>query len=190
VPDWAVQGSQGRERRMLSSIYLKAEDEEVTNIRLLERWQTIEANEVPFKEYYLEDAEIAVVGFGTAGRVAFSAVRAARAQGIPVGLLRPITVSPFPSKRIAQLAGQVRALLVVEMNTGQMLPDVQLAVAGRIPVEFYGRLGGVVPFQDEILAEIQRLATQPLSPNGDPRRSWLKRLKAYNEKQTGESTAW
>ncbi len=190
VPDWAVQGSQGRKRRMLSSIYLKAEDEEVTNIRLLERWQTIEANEVRFKEYYLEDAEIAVVGFGTAGRVAFSAVRAARAQGIPVGLLRPITVSPFPSKRIAQLAGQVRALLVVEMNTGQMLPDVQLAVAGRIPVEFYGRLGGVVPFQDEILAEIQRLATQPLSPNGDPRHSWLKRLKANNEKQTGESTAW
>jgi 2-oxoglutarate ferredoxin oxidoreductase subunit alpha len=84
----------------------------------------------------------------------------------------------------------VRALLVVEMNTGQMLPDVQLAVAGRIPVEFYGRLGGVVPFQDEILAEIQRLVIQPLSPNGDPRRSWLKRLKAYNEKQTGESTAW
>lgn len=190
VPDWAVQGSQGRERRILSSIYLKAEDEEVTNIRLLERWQTIEANEVRFKEYYLEDAEIAVVGFGTAGRVAFSAVRAARAQGIPVGLLRPITLSPFPSTRISQLASQVRGLLVVEMNTGQMLPDVQLAVAGRIPVEFYGRLGGVVPFQDEILAEIQRLASQPLSPNGDPRRSWLKRLKAYNEKQTGENTAW
>jgi 2-oxoglutarate ferredoxin oxidoreductase subunit alpha len=190
VPDWAVQGSQGRERRMLSSIYLKAEDEEVTNIRLLERWQTIEANEVRFKEYYLEDAEIAVVGFGTAGRVAFSAVRAARAQGIPVGLLRPITLSPFPSKRIAQLASRVRALLVVEMNTGQMLPDVQLAVAGRIPVEFYGRLGGVVPFQDEILTEIQRLATLPFSPNGDPRRSWLKRLKANNEKQIGESTAW
>lgn len=190
VPDWAVQGSQGRERRFLSSIYLKAEDEEITNIRLLERWQTIEANEVRFKEYFLEDAEIAVVGFGTAGRVAFSAVRAARAQGIPVGLLRPITLSPFPSTRISQLASQVRGLLVVEMNTGQMLPDVQLAVAGRIPVEFYGRLGGVVPFQDEILAEIQRLATLPLSPNGDPRRSWLKRLKAYNEKQTGESTAW
>jgi 2-oxoglutarate/2-oxoacid ferredoxin oxidoreductase subunit alpha len=182
VPDWAVQGSQGKERRFLTSIYLKPEDEEITNIRLLERWQTIEANEVRFKEYYLEDAEIAVVGFGTAGRVAFSAVRAARAQGIPVGLLRPITISPFPTQRIAQLADQVRALLVVEMNTGQMLTDVQLAVSGRVPVEFYGRLGGGVPFQDEILSEIQRLAAGPLSPNGDPRRSWLERLKAHNEK--------
>jgi 2-oxoglutarate/2-oxoacid ferredoxin oxidoreductase subunit alpha len=133
---------------------------------------------VRVKEYFLEDAEIAVVGFGTAGRVAYSAVRAARAKGIPVGLLRPITISPFPSARIARLASQVRALLVVEMNTGQMLEDVQLAVSGRVPVEFYGRLGGVVPFTDEILAEIQRLAFQPMTLNGDPRRSWLKRLKA------------
>ena len=181
VPDWAVQGAQGRERRILSSIYLKPEDEEVTNIRLLERWQTIEANEVRFKEYYLEDAEIAVIGFGSAGRVAYSAVRAARAEGIRVGLLRPITVSPFPSARIAELASQVRAFLVAEMNTGQMLADVQLAVSGRAPVEFYGRLGGVVPFPDEILTEIQRIAYRPMTMNGDPRRSWLKRLKSQME---------
>jgi 2-oxoglutarate/2-oxoacid ferredoxin oxidoreductase subunit alpha len=177
LPDWAVQGAVGRERRMLSSIYLKPEDEEITNIRLLERWHTIEANEVRYKEYYLDGARIAVIGFGTAGRVAYSAVRAARAHGIPVGLFRPVTVSPFPSAEIARLAEQVDALLVVEMNTGQMLDDVLLAVAGKVPVEFYGRLGGVVPFPDEILAEIQRLAFQPHTTNGDPRRNWLKRMK-------------
>jgi 2-oxoglutarate ferredoxin oxidoreductase subunit alpha len=176
-PDWAVRGADGRERRTLSSIYLKPEEEEVTNIRLVERWQTIQANEVRYKEYYLDDAEILVVGFGTAGRVAFSAVRAARAEGIPVGLLRPITLSPYPSDQITELAKKARAVLVVEMNSGQMLDDVRLAVGGRAPVEFYGRMGGMVPFPEEILGEIKRIAREPLSPDGDPRQGWIKRLK-------------
>lgn len=176
-PDWAVRGAEGRERRILTSIYLKPEEEEVTNLRLLERWHAIQANEVRYKEYYLDDAEIVVIGFGTAGRVAFSAVRAARAEGIPVGLLRPITVSPFPAAQVAELANRARAFLVVEMNTGQMLDDVRLAVANRIPVEFYGRLGGMVPFPDEILSEIRRAAYEPLSLNGDPRKSWMQRLR-------------
>lgn len=177
---WAVQGAQGRPRRTLSSIYLQPEDEEVTVLRLLDRWQAIEATEVRYKEYFLEDAEIAVIGFGTAGRVAYSAVRAARAQGIPVGLLRPVTVSPFPTGRVAQLAGQVKAILVVEMNAGQMLQDVRLAIGGRTPVEFYGRLGGMVPFPDEILSEIQRILHQPISLNGDPRQGWLKRMQSVH----------
>jgi len=176
-PDWAVRGAEGRERRTLSSINLKPEDEEITNIRLVERWQTIQANEVRYKEFYLDDAEIVVVGFGTAGRVAFSAVRAARAEGIPVGLLRPITLSPYPSPQITELAKKARAVLVVEMNSGQMLDDVRLAVAGRVPVEFYGRMGGMVPFPEEILGEIQRIAREPLSLDGDPRQGWIKRLK-------------
>jgi 2-oxoglutarate ferredoxin oxidoreductase subunit alpha len=176
-PDWAVRGAEGRERRTLSSIYLKPEEEEITNIRLVERWQTIQANEVRYKEYYLEDAEIVVVGFGTAGRVAYSAVRAARAEGIPVGLLRPITLSPYPSDQISALASQAKAVLVVEMNSGQMLDDVRLAVAGSVPVEFYGRMGGMVPFPEEILGEIKRIAYEPLSLDGDPRQSWIKRLK-------------
>lgn len=178
VPEWAIQGAIGRERRVLSSIYIEPEDEEVVNIRLLERWREIEANEVRFKEYFLEDAEIIVIGYGTAGRVAFSAVRTAREQGIPVGLLRPITVSPYPSGRIAELIPQSRAFLVVEMSTGQMLEDVQRAVEGRVPVEFYGRLGGVVPYPDEILNEIIRVAEEPIELGVDPRDGWLKRLKA------------
>lgn len=176
-PDWAVRGAEGRDYRFLSSIYLKPEEEEVTNVRLLKRWHEIEQNEVRFKEYYLDDAEIVVVGFGTAGRVALSAVRTARAAGIKVGLFRPVTVSPFPTAQLEQLAASARAFLVVEMNAGQMLDDVQRVVARRAPVEFYGRLGGMVPFPEEVLAEIQRAATQPLSLTGDPRKSWLERLQ-------------
>jgi 2-oxoglutarate ferredoxin oxidoreductase subunit alpha len=181
LPDWAVRGAEGRERRFLSSIYIKPEEEEVTNVRLQERWQQIEENEIRYREEFVDDADIVVIGFGTAGRVAFSAVRAARAEGIRVGLFRPVTLSPFPYARLAELSKSAKAFLVVEMNTGQMLDDVQRVVAGRIPVEFYGRLGGVVPFPDEILGEIQRIARGPASPNGDPRRAWLARLKTILE---------
>jgi 2-oxoglutarate ferredoxin oxidoreductase subunit alpha len=123
------------------------------------------------------DAELVVVGFGTAGRIALSAVRAARAEGIPVGLLRPITVSPFPYTRIKELTDLACGMLVVEMNSGQMLNDVLTAVGGKIPVEFYGRMGGVVPFQDEILNEIKRLCYEPIAPSENPRTSWIDRLE-------------
>jgi 2-oxoglutarate ferredoxin oxidoreductase subunit alpha len=175
--DWATDGKMGkRERRILSSIYIEPVDEEIMNLRLLNRWKTIQANEVRYKEYFLDDADIVIVGFGTAGRVALSAVREARAEGIKVGLLRPITVSPFPSEVIDQLAGRVDAFLVTEMNSGQMLEDVRLAVRGRVPVEFYGRLGGMVPFPGEILSEIHRMAKTKLSANIHPRDAWLERM--------------
>ncbi len=176
--EWATNGAMNRERRILSSIYINPPDEEITNLRLLSRWKEVQNNEVRYKEYFLDDAEIIVVGFGTAGRVALSAVREARAQGIKVGLFRPITVSPFPFEALDQLTGQARAFLVTEMNTGQMLDDVQLAVRGRVPVEFYGRTGGVVPFPDEILNEIQRINTAPIAADSDPRNAWLMRMTA------------
>jgi 2-oxoglutarate ferredoxin oxidoreductase subunit alpha len=119
-----------------------------------------------------------VLGYGTAGRVSFSAVRAARAEGIRVGLFRPITLSPLPYARMAELSKTAKAFLVVEMNTGQMLDDVLRAASGRIPVEYYGRLGGVVPFPDEILTEIQRMVHEPLTVDGDPRPAWIKRMKS------------
>jgi 2-oxoglutarate ferredoxin oxidoreductase subunit alpha len=156
---------------------MDADDEEITNLRLLERWNIIQKNEVRYHGYFLEDAQYIVIGYGTAGRVAFSAVRTARAEGIPVGLLRPITVSPFPAQEINKLSRQASAFLVVEMNTGQMLNDVQRAVNGKVPVEFYGRLGGVVPYPEEILEEIRRVATSSLTIVGDPRVSWINRLK-------------
>jgi 2-oxoglutarate ferredoxin oxidoreductase subunit alpha len=175
---WATTGSMDHPRRVLSSIYLEASDEEKTNIRLLKRWQEVQENEIRFKEYYLEDAEIIVIGFGTAGRVALSAVRAAREQGLKVGLFRPVTVAPYPYARVAQLASQAKTLLVVEMNSGQMLEDVRLAVNGRTPIEFYGRLGGVVPFPDEILGEIQRVARETPKIVDDPAKVWLQRMDA------------
>jgi 2-oxoglutarate ferredoxin oxidoreductase subunit alpha len=177
-PNWAIRGAGDGERRILSSIYIDPVDEEVMNYRLMERWTVIEAHEVRFKEYYLDDAEIVIVGYGTAGRVAMSAVRAARAKGIPVGLFRPVTLSPFPYARIETISEQARAILVTEMNAGQMLDDVLRVVKGRIPVEFYGRMGGVVPFPDEISTEIQRLVNEPLVMNGDPRKAWMQRFSS------------
>jgi 2-oxoglutarate ferredoxin oxidoreductase subunit alpha len=163
-------------KKRKSSIYIDPVDEEQINFRLLERWNEIEANELKIKEYFMEYAELVVIGFGTAGRVALSAVHAARSEGIPVGLLRPITVSPFPYARIKELTQLACGMLVVEMNTGQMLHDVQAAVGGKIPVEFYGRMGGVVPLPDEILGEIRRLCYEPVAPSANPRISWMNRM--------------
>jgi 2-oxoglutarate ferredoxin oxidoreductase subunit alpha len=178
---WATTGAMGRERHILTSIYLEPLDEEKTNLRLLKRWEEIQEKELRYKEYYLEDAEIVVVGFGTAGRVALSAIRAAREQGLKVGLFRPVTVAPYPYGRVAELASKAKSLLVVEMNSGQMLEDVRLAVNGRTPIEFYGRLGGVIPFPDEILSEIQRLAQETPKVVDDPAKVWLKRMTAVTK---------
>lgn len=175
-PEWAVRGAEGRERRILSSIYIDPKDEEVMNYRLMRHWSSIVEKEIRYKEYDLEDAEIAVVGFGTAGRVALSAVRALRGEGIKVGLFRPISLSPFPYDQITALAERVSSMLVVEMNAGQMLEDVLRAVKGRIPVEFYGRMGGIMPFPDEIHGEILRMVNEPLVPDGNPRNRWLERF--------------
>jgi 2-oxoglutarate ferredoxin oxidoreductase subunit alpha len=180
IPEWAVSGAKGRERRVLSSIYLDPPEEETANFRMLRRWKEVESHEVRYKEYFLDDAEYAIVGFGSAGRVALTAVRQARAEGIRVGLLRPITLSPYPYQQVAELASRVKGLLVVEMNSGQMLEDVRLAVGDHTPIEFYGRLGGMVPFPDEILAEIQRIASGPIPTTGHPRDRWLKRMAELN----------
>ena len=109
--------------------------------------------------------------------MALSAVRAARAEGIKVGLLRPISLSPFPTQIYHELAKKVKGMLVVEMNTGQMLDDVRLAVAGQLPVAFYGRVGGITPFPDEIQAEIRRMVKEPMQLGEDPRARWLKQFE-------------
>jgi 2-oxoglutarate ferredoxin oxidoreductase subunit alpha len=174
-PDWAVDGSPGRERRMFTSLNLDASQHEIVNKRLQKRWTEVQANEVRYKEYYLDDAEIIIIGFGSVGRIALTAVRAARAEGIRVGLLRPITLSPFPGEAIEKLIKQAHAFLVVETNSGQMLDDVQITIRGRSPVEFFGRMGGAVPFPDEILNEIRRVSREPLSTDANPRYQWLLR---------------
>ena len=157
-PAWALTGAGTRKPNVISSIYIDPVIEEQFNRKLMAKQAEIEANEVRFAEYLLDDAELAIVAFGTAGRIAQSAIRAARQEGIRVGLLRPISLYPYPYARMAALADQVRAILVVEMNGGQMVDDVRLAVEGRVPVAFYGRMGGVTPLPDEILDEIRKLA--------------------------------
>jgi 2-oxoglutarate ferredoxin oxidoreductase subunit alpha len=117
------------------------------------------------------------IWFGTAGRIALTAIRNARAEGIKVGLFRPISLSPFPFPQIEEIAKSAQGILVTEMNTGQMLEDVKMAVKGRVPIEFYARVGGIVPFPEEILREIRRLVNEPKSPDGDPRKRWMQRLK-------------
>jgi 2-oxoglutarate ferredoxin oxidoreductase subunit alpha len=157
TPEWALSGAAGRPKRLISSIQLQPEALEAANRRLQAKIAAVAENEVRTIEYLLDDAELVVVGFGSAGRIAQSAVAAARQQGIRAGLLRPITLFPFPSERLAGLAARGRGLLVVEMNTGQMLDDVKIAAAGLAPVRFFGHTGGVVPFPDEILEAIVRL---------------------------------
>jgi 2-oxoglutarate ferredoxin oxidoreductase subunit alpha len=176
VPDWAVSGAKGRDPNLLTSIYIDPEEEEVTNLRLLKRWKEIEKNEVIYDEYEITDAEILVIGFGTAGRVASSAVREAREEGIKAGLLRPITLAPFPQKRLIELTKQVKRILVVEMNSGMMLDDIMKIVQGKVPIEFYGRMGGVTPLPDEILDEIRRVAANEDPGADDPRDEWIVRM--------------
>ena len=181
IPDWAVRGGSGENRRVLSSVHLEPEEMEILNMRLLKKWQEVEKNEIRFKEYFLDDAKIAIISNGTAGRIALSAVRSARAEGIPVGLLRPISLSPFPYKAVEELANQVDKILVVEMNSGMMLEDVLKVVKGKTTVEFYGRVGGIMPYPEEIEGEIHRIAKSKETPTGHPRDLWLKRMESILE---------
>ena len=155
--EWSLTGAKGRDPRVITSIYIDPAEEEVFNLHLVEKQKKIEANEVRFSSLLLEDAEIAIVAYGTAGRIAQSAIKQARDEGIKVGLLRPISLYPFPYDEIGKVADQVKRILVVEMSGGQMLDDVRLAVNGKVPVDFYGRMGGMVPLPDEVFEQIQEL---------------------------------
>jgi len=178
IPDWAVRGGTGDNRRVLTSIYLEPEELELANIRIMKHWQQVEQNEIRFKDYYMDGAKIAVIGNGSAGRVALSAVRTARTEGLPVGLMRPISLSPFPEKAVNEIAKQVDSILVVEMNSGMMLEDILKSAQGNANVEFYGRMGGMMPLPDEILGEIRRIAGTSTPPVGHPRDRWLNRIES------------
>lgn len=163
-PDWALTGAKGRQKNVISSLRLNADNLEDVNKRLQAKINRIRAAEARYEQVLTDDAEILIVAFGTTARIAKTAIREARRQGIPAGLLRPITLFPFPNAPFKELsvgsqqAKGVKAILVVEMSAGQMVEDVQLAVQGRLPVHFYGRTGGAVPLPDEILDQILMLA--------------------------------
>jgi 2-oxoglutarate ferredoxin oxidoreductase subunit alpha len=155
-PDWALRGEPGRPRRAIISFNLRGEDQEAFNVRIQQRLRMIEQNEQRWTEYATDDAELLVVGYGTSGRIAHTAVEMARARGWKVGLLRPQTLWPFPTDRLSALSDQVKACLVIEMNAGQMINDVRLATGCQIPVGFYGRMGGMVPMPEEVFEAIER----------------------------------
>jgi 2-oxoglutarate ferredoxin oxidoreductase subunit alpha len=154
---WELTGAVGRPRRIITSLFRKPEEMEQVNLRLQRTQHEIEKNQVRYQELMLEDAEYAIVAFGTAARVSQTAAKWARAKGIRVGLFRPISLFPFPYDRLAQVAKKVRALLVVEMSSGQMLEDVRLATHDALPISFFGKMGGTVPFPDDVLPEIEKL---------------------------------
>ncbi len=157
-PAWALTGAKGRPKNIITSLYLNAPELEKVNLQLQAVYRRIEANEVRYDTYMLEDAEIIVVAYGTAARIARTAIRRARAAGIRVGLFRPITVYPFPYAPLAEAAGRAREILVVEMSAGQMLEDVRMATCCRVPIRFFGKMGGVVPLPEDILGEIEAIA--------------------------------
>ncbi|MBR3158078.1 MAG: 3-methyl-2-oxobutanoate dehydrogenase subunit VorB [Atopobiaceae bacterium] len=157
---WATSGHKGeRSHNVINSLYLSPEKLEQTNFERFERYAEIQEKHQRQELMECDDAEIVVVAFGAASRVARTAVREARAKGIKCGLLRPITLWPFPTKAIDQvIAGGASKFLSVELNMGQMVQDVKLAVNGRASVDFFGRTGGVLPTPEEVLAAIETVA--------------------------------
>ena len=151
---WAVSGEARTRRNLVSSIFLAHEALEAHVRRLEAKYRSAASVEVRYEEIAVDDAEVVLVGYGIVSRVLLRAIGLLREQGIRAGLLRPVTLWPFPSKRLAELASRARRVLVVELSTGQMVEDVRLAVMGRCPVGFYGRQGGMVPTAEEIVARV------------------------------------
>lgn len=156
---WACCGhGNKREHNVINSLYIQPEVLEKTVLERFERYRKIEENEVKYEDFMLDDAETVIVAYGITSRIAKTAVRAARAEGIKAGLLRPITLYPFPVKRLAQLAETAQRFISVEMSMGQMVTDVRLAVNCSKPVTHFGHTGGVIPTPEEIVNEIRRLS--------------------------------
>lgn len=152
VPGWATTGKPPtRERNIITSLDLDPARQEVFNRKLIAKYNEIREKEVRFEEFQCDDAEYLLVAYGTSARVCQKSVQLGRAEGLKVGLLRPITLFPFPSKRINVLAGKVKMMLSIEMSAGQMVEDVLLSVNGKVPVYHFGRMGGIVTEPEEVL---------------------------------------
>jgi len=155
--EWAVAGTPETSKNLISSIYIESEDLERHNLKLDAKYKEITANEVRYEEYLTEDADLIIVAFGIVSRIVYTTIDQARAAGKKVGMIRPITLWPYPSEIIAKHAERDVQFLSVELSTGQMVEDVKLAVNGKVPVHFYGRCGGMVPSGDELLAEYDKI---------------------------------
>jgi len=157
--DWVLDGCKGREPRVIKSLYMGEGELEKINSNLQRKYQKMKDKEVKFESYYIDDAEIILVAFGTSARIAFSTARNLRREGFKVGLFRPISLFPFPQRELSMLAGSNRLFITVEMNAGQMVEDVRLAVNGKSNVLFYGRPGGVLFTPEDLYEKIKVIVT-------------------------------
>lgn len=155
---WAALGKPAsRTHNIITSLELEALKQEKINDHIQEKYRKCEENEVRFEKVNCDDAEYLFVAYGSAARICMKAVQMARAEGIKVGLIRPITLWPFPSKAIKEASKNIKNILSVEMNAGQMIEDVKLAVECKVPVEHFGRYGGVIPTPDEVLDALKKI---------------------------------
>ena len=160
MPLWAVAGTAATRSKLITSLHMGCDDLEAHVLALEAKYKLAEQREARAEEWRAEDAEIVLVGYGIVGRILKAVTAEARADGLPVGLLRPITLYPFPTAHFQRLASRARVFVVVEMSNGQLLEDVRLALNGACPVEFYSRVGGNVPSHDEVLKFVREQALQ------------------------------
>lgn len=154
--DYILTGAKGRPARLIKSLILDPKEEEDHNWKLFRKYQRIEQQEVRYETFLLDDAAVAVIAYGTAARIAKGAIKRLREEGLKVGMIRPITLWPFPAKIIQETAKHLHDFFVFEMSTGQMVDDVKLALGGKARIHFYGRPGGVVPTPVELSRIISR----------------------------------
>jgi len=154
--NWATTGKKGRERNIITSLDLQSEKMEKRVHRLMKKYEQMEAEDLRFEKIACDDADYLIVAYGSSARISQKAVELARKKGIKVGLLRPITLFPFPKKALFDLANQVKGILSVELNAGQMVEDVRLSVEHKVPVEHFGRTGGIIHTPEEILEALEQ----------------------------------
>jgi len=159
LPDkkgWALTGCKGRKKYSIVPFNLDPYEMEKVNFKIQEKYNKLKEREVRYESVNLDNADLIIVAYGTVARIVKTVIDNAKKEGINIGLIRPITLFPFPESMIAEASERVNKFLVVEMSLGQMVEDVKLAVNGKAEVNFYGRVGGVVPTQSEILTEIKK----------------------------------
>jgi len=154
--NWATTGKKGRERNIITSLDLQSEKMEARVHRLMKKYEQMEKEDLRFEKILCDDAEYLIVAYGSSARIAQKAVELARAKGIKDGLLRPITLYPFPKNQLLELADQVHGILSVELSTGQMVEDVRLSVKHKVPVEHFGRTGGIIHTPEEVLDALEQ----------------------------------
>ncbi len=171
---WATNGARGRKRNLITSLYIVPEELEKHCLKLKAKYDEISSREKRHDSYFADDAEIILAAYGTTARICKAVVDQAREEGIRAGLIRPVTLWPFPDAPYCKAANSAKAFLTVEMSTGQMIDDVRLAVNGKKPIYFYGRTGGVVPSKAEILAEVKKILERGAL-------EWKRYLRGHNQ---------